>query len=404
MRRHVSIVLALVAATGIGCGIEASDDPSESQSQELSTLHRGIARGEFLFRFGFPGTEDNGRTCQTCHDPKDAFGLTPESAEARFQHLQRRRKSDPDADDPLFRSIDANDRKNDFTNLRQGLVRVTIKLPTDAKGNKLVWPLDDPSATEVSVWRSVPTVLNVAMTAPYQADTREPTLQSQALGALRSHSQIKHTPPPSMLDDVAAFEKAQFSSRGAKAVADAIASGKTPPDPDPPLTPFERRGKALFEHDCLPCHGGPSQTQVQEPLASLASIGDVFISKPVPSYAADLPFKDPPVRLAARQWAVRVPGETEPFLGVSTDPGKVLITGNVDHFNVFDIPTCLGISKTAPYFHDNSARTLTEVVRHYQLLFEAFRRIVPPEVPYPLRPDPINDADIAPLVAYLRKI
>jgi cytochrome c peroxidase len=242
------------------------------------------------------------------------------------------------------------------------------------------------------------------MTAPYQADGREPTLQSQALGALLAHSQIANTPSPSVLDDVAAFQKVLFSSPGAKAVSDAIARGQTPPDPDPRLTPFERRGKALFEHDCVPCHGGPSQTQVQEPLASIPAIGDVFISKPIPSYAADLPFKEPPVPLTVRRWAVRVPGEAEPVIGESTDPGKALITGSIDNFNDFDVPTLFGISKTAPYFHDNSARTLTDVVRHYQLLFEAFRRVVPEDVPYPLRADPIDDADIAPLVAYLRKI
>lgn len=403
MRRYVSMVLALVTATG--CAAEAFDDSVETQSDELlSAGQLSKARGEFLFLFGFPGTGDNGRTCQTCHVPKDAFGLTEARAEAAYRRLQERRKFDPDADDPLFRSIDANDGKNDFTNLRQGLVRVVIKLPTDAAGDKLVWPLDDPNATEVSVWRSVPTVLNVAMTAPYQADGRERTLQTQALGALRAHSQIANTPSPSRLDDVAAFQKALFSSPGAKAVSDAIARGQTPPDPDPPLTPFERHGKALFVHDCVPCHGGPSQTQVQEPLASIAGIGDVFISKPVPSYGADLPFKAPPVPLTARRWAVRVPGQAEPVIAESTDPGKVLITGNIDDFNTFEVPTLLGISKTAPYFHDNSARTLSEVVRHYQLLFEAFRRVVPPDVPYPLRADPINDEDIAPLVAYLRKI
>jgi len=330
--------------------------------------------------------------------------LTPERVEHAYQNLRFRRQFDRHADDPLFRSIDANDGKDDFTNLRQGLVRVTLKLPTDASGNKRVWPVDDPGATEVSVWRSVPTVVNVAMTAPYQLDARQLTLQSQALGALRAHSQITHDPAANRLDDIANFQKALFSSPGAKAVAGAIGRGETPPDPDPPLTPLEQHGKELFVHDCVPCHGGPSQTQVQEPLASIPAIGDVFISKPVPEYGADLPFKAAPVPLTARRWAVRVPDAAEPVIVESTDPGRLLITGSFDDLNVFDVPTLFGISKTAPYFHDNSARTLTDVVRHYQLLFEAFRRVVPEDVPYPLRADPINDEDIEPLVAYLHKI
>jgi hypothetical protein len=44
------------------------------------------------------------------------------------------------------------------------------------------------------------------------------------------------------------------------------------------------------------------------------------------------------------------------------------------------------------------------VVRHYQLVAEAIRRVVPPEVPFPVRPDPILDEEFAPLVAYLEEL
>ena len=46
------------------------------------------------------------------------------------------------------------------------------------------------------------------------------------------------------------------------------------------------------------------------------------------------------------------------------------ITGNLREFGRFDVPTLFGIRDTAPDFHDNSARTLEDVVRHYQALFE----------------------------------
>jgi cytochrome c peroxidase len=38
-------------------------------------------------------------------------------------------------------------------------------------------------------------------------------------------------------------------------------------------------------------------------------------------------------------------------------------------FGRFDVPTLFGVARTAPYFHDNSAATLEDVVRHYQALF-----------------------------------
>ena len=55
----------------------------------------------------------------------------------------------------------------------------------------------------------------------------------------------------------------------------------------------------------------------------------------------------------------------------SPDPGRALITGrpesgNFDNLNAFKIPTLWGIRRTAPYFHDNSARTLEQLADHYQ--------------------------------------
>jgi cytochrome c peroxidase len=49
-----------------------------------------------------------------------------------------------------------------------------------------------------------------------------------------------------------------------------------------------------------------------------------------------------------------------------------LITGNAldpQSLNAFKIPTLWGVARTAPYFHDNSAKTLEDVMRHYQAFF-----------------------------------
>ena len=58
----------------------------------------------------------------------------------------------------------------------------------------------------------------------------------------------------------------------------------------------------------------------------------------------------------------------------SPDPGRALITGIVDdptleHVNAFKISPLRGIRHTAPYFHDNSARTLADVAAHYATFF-----------------------------------
>ena len=371
---------------------------SVAQDSTLPSPIGKAHRGETLFMKGFPGAHDNGRSCATCHVPEEAFQLTPQHVEARFQGLQQRRLKHPSADDPLFRSIDANDFADDFTNLRNhALVRVSITLPTNAAGEKLIWPVNDPTATVVAVWRSTPTVWNTAFTGPYQLDGRQPTLQAQALGALVAHSEITREPKEKFLDDIAAFQTAQFSSPAVKELAAALANGVTPPPTDPVLNIEEQRGKLLFNQHCATCHGGPTQTV---PLTRLPpGIRNIRISKPVPPAGADLPFAPSPI--APRLWAFRVPGQTAPEVRSSTDPGQALLTGNIAHLNFFDIPTLYGISRTAPYFHDNSAATLEDVVRHYQVDAIFVRRVAPVGAP---RPDLILDDEIEPLVAYLKKI
>jgi cytochrome c peroxidase len=59
---------------------------------------------------------------------------------------------------------------------------------------------------------------------------------------------------------------------------------------------------------------------------------------------------------------------------LSPDPGRALITGIVDdptleHVNAFKISPLRGIRRTAPYFHDNSAKTLEDVAAHYAKFF-----------------------------------
>jgi cytochrome c peroxidase len=53
----------------------------------------------------------------------------------------------------------------------------------------------------------------------------------------------------------------------------------------------------------------------------------------------------------------------------SPDPGRALVTGLVSDVDSFKISPLLGIRRTAPYFHDNSAKTLEDVAAHYARFF-----------------------------------
>jgi cytochrome c peroxidase len=62
----------------------------------------------------------------------------------------------------------------------------------------------------------------------------------------------------------------------------------------------------------------------------------------------------------------------------SPDPGMVLTNPRIANpatpksfgINLFRTPILRGITKTAPYFHDNSAKTLEDVAAHYTFFFQ----------------------------------
>ena len=361
--------------------------------------------------------------------------------ERRFQLLQRRRKFNPGADDPLFRAVDADDFRtsgenaSDFSNLRQsGLVRIVLPLPANMK---LIDPATNaPSAeTFTDVWRAVPTVNDVKLTGPdgqnpwprgpnptggYQLDGRLATLQDQALGALVNHAQVVNAPSPEFLDDLHSFQRVLFTNHRVRALADAIDAGTDPlPDPDPPLSELEQQGKAVFTRACTQCHGGPGQSTPQAPVIRVHT---VFSQCPRPVDTVTPPrfaFAPCPPRLArnARTYEITLANGTA-VRRASSDPGRALLTGFVvgavspaDDWEKFDMPALRGISKTAPYFHNNSAATLEEVVDHYIEFFKRVRAVAPPGVVPPVATtDGVNFdrrptlEERAALLAYLRKL
>ncbi len=387
------------------------------------------------------GLEANGRACADCHMPTDRFQLSPANAEARFQRLQWRRQWNPRADDPLFRPIDADDFRtnganaSDFSNLREnGLIRITFTLPPNMK---LIDPATNATSTEtqVDVWRMVPSVNDVKLTGPsggvawprgpnpsggFQLDARSTTLQDQALGALLAHAEVQNAPDQRLLDDLASFQRVLFTNERVRALSDAVSAGTLPlPDPDPRLNALEQQGKAVFTRACAHCHDGPSQSAPQPPQLRYHDIGSQC-PRPLDTVTpARFNFRPCPPRLArnARTYEITLPTGAK-ILRTSSDPGRALLTGFVgigppqaDDWNKLDINGLRGIRNTAPYFHNNSADTLEDVVDHYIEFFKRVRANAPPGViPVVASTDGVNfdrqplPEERAALLAYLRKL
>ncbi len=443
--------LLLLSSVLLAAGTNRHAPPAQNErAGDESDRHHPLCGGEpcdavargFLAFFDrrLTGMDGNGRACADCHMAEDHFQLSPANAEARFQRLQARRARRPDADDPLFRPIDADDFRTsgdaaaDFSNLRQnGLVRVILPLPSNIR---LIDPATNaPSAETVAdVWRSVPTVNDVALTGPddvnpwargpnefggYQLDGRFGTLQEQALGALTNHAQVQQAPPPGLLDDLTSFQRVMFTSHRVRALADAVREGAAPlPDPDPRLNELEQAGKVVFERACSQCHGGPGQSTAQTPVVRFHDIS-TQCPRPVDTVTpARFVFAACPARLArnARTYEITLANGSK-IRRTSSDPGRALLTGFVggppaqDDWNKLDTPGLRGISQTAPYFHNNSAATLEEVVDHYIEFFKRVEVAAPPGVVPPAASTDGVHFDRRPtleeraaLLAYLRKL
>jgi len=433
--RIVSVTMLLMFATAAVAG--SGPEPQACGGEACDAVIRGFFS---FFDRKLRGLEANGRACADCHMAADQFQLSPASAEARFQLLQKRRKWDRRADDSLFRSIDADDFRTlganaqDFGNLRQnGLIRIEFTLPANIR---LIDPATNaPSAeTVVDVWRAVPTVNDVKLTGSdgknlwprdpnrgggFQLDGRFADLQEQALGALLSHAQAQNPPPQRMLDDLAAFERVLFTNDRVRALANAVSAGTVPlPDPDPPLNALEQQGKAVFARACAHCHGGPGMSTTTPPVVRYHDI-NTQCPRPVDAVTpARFNFKPCPPRLArnARTYEITL-ADGSKVRRVSSDPGRALLTGFVggppplDDWNKLDVNGLRGIRHTAPYFHNNSADTLEEVVDHYIEFFKRVRVIAPPgTVPPVASTDGVNfdrqplPEERAALLAYLRKL
>ncbi len=450
--------LSLAAAAGLAVAILASMSARTviAQGNGATKLNCAVPPCESVARgraaFNDRNLEDlggNGRACADCHMPTEAFQLSPAAARARFDALLAKRAEDPDADDPLFRPVDADDFRvngdnaSDFSNLvENGLVRVTMPLPLNVR-------LIDPATgqpsdeTTVDLWRAVMPVMNVAITGPdlvlpiwppgaprapimgqdpngpnrqggYQHDARFETLQEQARGALFAHAQVSVEPQSRMLDDLAAFQRTLFSSPRVELLANAILSGSAFPDPDPELNELEQQGKVVFTRACAQCHGGTLHPSTSTPDATLVRPPVRYhnIQSACPRPATD-GYSPCPPRLVRNARTYQITLANGALQTVTTsDPGRLLLTGQPADLGDMDNTQLRGISRTAPYFHNNSAATLEEVIDHYNAFFRRAARLNPPPNLPPIVSSNglvvdrgfVTAEERAALLAYLRKL
>ncbi len=395
----------LALGVAIAFTLSGGHTPSHSQGLRQDELRLELDGKKLFEKETFGG---NGRTCRTCHN-KETGTLT-------LADIQRIIETgDPDS----FLVADALDENGGTTRVQtHGTIRMTIPLPP--------WLslADDPGATHVTVFRGIPSTRNTPALDPILLyDGRAPTLQEQALGAIHDHTQNTVEPTAAQLDAIAEFQRTDAHFFSSPALRRFAATG-APPELPPGITPAEKRGRTFLVDApfsppskngiCALCHSGPMLNTINQahsdftggvprPGVRFFNIGVNIVNAP-----------NNPVRT----WIIN-DGVDPAVTILSPDPGLLLhptlvldpshprlpppfILPRVVLAENFKIPTLWGVKDTAPYFHDNGAKTLRDAVAHYQRFFnftEAQDRVGSASLGGFIT---LTDNDVDDIVAYLK--
>lgn len=396
-------------------------------SAERAQFKRGC-RTFFEETFG-----GNGRTCGTCHlqelgnrdESDNHFDFTPEHARDLFAHDPTHPLFRPiDSDDGAGEDYGML--------LEHGLVRIPFELPpnitVDETDSPFVRVDPETGRTTVTVLRSTPTVENMLFEESLMWDGRfADDLVLQAREAVVTHFEPARLPTDQEAEDLAFFQEQLFSNLALRVHAH---GGPAPTLPEVPAHrrgaewDSIRRGRNFFVSmpvvpgapvrggHCATCHSG-SMLDTTNEFNPVQRPGDTFnnnfvgetntpnpafppgsrvgIELPELTYRITLQYDfvmpaDMPLPLPIPPGAVVFPAGTV-FTLRSADPGRILTTGDPCEMpaaclinsdpatgrfgttSFFRTSSLWGSADSAPYFHDNSAESLEEVLEVYRTLF-----------------------------------
>lgn len=348
---------------GLAADLE-TPDPSQALFQGPSRAFGGVV-------------VSNGRSCFSCHRGvvATALGLPPPPLSGSIP-----------LGDPLFTGLDG-DAQGDPDGMRNldelGLIKYR------PHRFNLARPETDPYR-KCFAWRKAIRLVNVAFASGFLSDARGRAMFEVDRGAVFSHTQDSDDRFDDLFtvqdgNDLQAFQFGILSDPRLAALRD-------PDDPmyavlvnDPfytvPIaTPAERRGSEVFRRNCMTCHNTPN---VFNNLSNVEPMGDDTRPPNFPSFAPAVG-RTFDVGVAERNRhglrfthddgggrfsPVVIPLANEDgsttLLTVTFDLGLGAITGRTEDVGRFKVPQLRGVKHNAPYFHDNSAFSLEEVVDYF---------------------------------------
>ena len=380
----------------------------------------------------------NGRRCVTCHQPAQAWTITPEELQARFART--------DGLDPIFRTNDGSNcegadvatidgRRRAFSLLlAKGLIRVELSPARECRvRNRRRWTIPISAASQ---WPPHPCTAARCRPPTSQFisgvmwDGRESAagrairedLIQQARAAVVGHAQGA-PPAEAQLAAIVDFELGLFAAQaldrlaGSLSVQDARGGvrplavqpfcigindplGMLPSMPGACAAPSPgldanvftlfgawahtasparqaiARGETIFNTrrfviDAVPGLNGGSADPVAAPIATgtctvchdTPNAGNHSVPMALSIGIADASRRTPDLPLFTLR--NKATGE----MVQTTDPGRAMVTGHWRDVGKFKGPVLRALAARAPYFHDGSAATLSEVLEFYDKRF-----------------------------------
>lgn len=422
-----SALLVFVHSTTAGPRIaDMKEYPNSSgRSRTFSANGALDTRNPFFQNLG-----SNGRACITCHQPDQGWTVTPEQIQKRFDATGGLdpifRPNDgsvsPTAD---VSTVDARRQAYSML-LTKGLIRVGIGIPANAEFELV--GVDDPyhyaSSNELSLFRRPLPSSNLRFLSTVMWDGRESVaganlqenLIRQALDATQGHAQLAGQLTPQQLDDIVDFEMGLTTAQATDADAGQLdgQGGQGGPqrlqhedfyiginDPlggNPTGAAFDPEAMTLFE-GWENLHGNGPQAATR---AAIARGEKVFNTKPItitgvgglndnlnmPSIQGtctlchDTPnvgnhSVGAPLNIGVSDASRRTPdmplytlrNKVTGELTQTMDPARALISGKWTDIGKTKGPILRGLAARAPYFHNGSATTLSDVVEFYDNRF-----------------------------------
>jgi hypothetical protein len=318
--------------------------------------------------------ESNGRACFTCHRGQDLdFGMPVPPLSDTIP-----------LDDPIFTGLDA-DAQGDpdgFTNMNEHGLFVYRPGRFNPQLD------DDDGLKQVFFWRKSPRMINLAFNHGFLMDGRMRVMFETARGAIFSHTQesddrFDDLVMPQDGNDMEAFLFAQVSDERLLALRDPTHPEHEKLKSDPFYTvdiqtDEQRNGSRVFQRQCMSCHNTPnvfSNLSNIEPLGTgrpptdptfgpgVGRMFNIGVSERNKHGLRFTRFTESGFEPIVMELAA----ENSPpiFHTVEFDVGLAASTGRAEDLGRFKVPQLRGVSRAAPYFHDNSADTLEEAVDYH---------------------------------------